>query len=228
MNASLIPSFKESIFQNVVDIAVDLSEVGLDSCLESGIIKDIPFVNILYKLGNIAISIRERHFLQKTLLFIQEINNGTVSDEDRDHHKKELESNPQKMEKELGYILVSIDRYLQNIKSKILARFYAAYLDSSNKYDWVDFCVLSEILDEVSIYDFDTLFYIYKNGQVRMCNSIEGISFFQISRLEKCGIIHEDILTRNNGSCVKCFSLSPQGKIFCELCKIEDFIETRE
>lgn len=228
MNTSLIPSFKESIFSNVADIAIDLSEVGIDSCLESGIIKDIPFVNVFYKLGNIAVSIRERHFLQKTLVFIQEINDGKVSDEDRDQHKKRLESDPQKMEKELGYILVSIDRHLQNIKSKILARFYAAYLDSSNKYDWVDFCILSEILDEVSIYDFDALFYIYKNGQVKMCNGIEGISFFQISRLEKCGIIHEDTLTRNNGSYVKCFSLSPQGKIFCELCKIEDFIGTRE
>lgn len=224
MGTSLIPSFKESVFSNVVDIAIDLSEVGIDSCLESGILEDIPFVNVLYKLGNIAVSIRERHFLQKTLVFIQEINDGNVSDVDRDQHKKRLESNPKKMEKELGYILVSIDRHLQSVKSKILARFYAAYLDSSSKYDWVDFCILSEILDEVSIYDFDALSYIYKNGQIKMCDAVEDISFFQISRLEKCGIIYVDVLTDDSGLYVKNVSLSPQGKIFCELCKIDDFI----
>ena len=224
MNTNLISSFGESIFSNIADITADLSEVGIDSLLDNGIIKDIPIVNTIYKLGSIAISVREKHLLHKTLVFIQEINNGIISDEDRCLHKKQLESNPKKMERELGFILVSIDRHLQSIKSKILARFYSAYLDSSNSYDWIDFCILSEILDEISIYDFEALIYIQKRGTIEIGNNIEEISFFQISRLEKCGVIYVDMVKGDNNSYAKRICLSPQGIVFCKLSKIEDLI----
>lgn len=222
---SLIPSFKESIFSDGIDIGVDLAEVGIDSCLEDGIIKDIPFVSTIYKLGNIALSIRERHLLQKTLSFIQEINNGNISNEDRCRHKERLEMNPRKMEKELGYILTSIDRYLHVIQSKILARFYAAYLDSSNNYNWEDFCVLSEILDEISIYDFGALYYIYQHEPVE---SLDCISLFQIARLEKCGVIFRDSKVLNFELSNPNIRMCPQGKIFCELSHIEEFITCEE
>lgn len=224
MNTSLIPSFRESIFTNTTDIAVEFLELGIDSCLENEIIKEIPFVGTLYKLGNIAVSVRERHLIQKTLTFIQEINNGKVSDDDRDRYKKRLESNYKDMEKELGYILVSIDRHLQSIKSKILARFYLAYLDSSIEYNWGDFCVLSEILDEISIYDFDALFYIYKNDKIKIYDNTTNVSLFQINRLEKCGVIYENNMFGNKALYQKSVSLTPQGRIFCELSRIEDFI----
>lgn len=70
MNASLIPSFKESIFSDVADIAVDLGEIGIDSVLRDGLIKDIPIVSVFYKFANIATSIREQYLLKKTLIFL--------------------------------------------------------------------------------------------------------------------------------------------------------------
>lgn len=224
MNMSLIPSFKDSLLEGV-DIGTDLIEVGIDSCLDDGIIKDIPFVNTLVKLGNIAVSIRERHLLQKTLAFIQEINKGLVSDDDRSKHKEKLESNPKKMEKELGYLLICIDRHTQVIQSKILARFYAAYLDPTNGYSWEDFCVLSEILGDTSIYDFDALQYIYENEPV---NSFDTISLFQVSRLEKDGLIYRDYNERRRELSRPCIRMCPQGKVFCELGRIEEFITTKE
>ena len=115
MNLSLIPSFKDSLLDGI-DIGSDLVEVDIDSCLNDGIIKDIPLVNTLVKLGNIAVSIRERHLLQKTLAFIQEHNKDLAAYEDRIKYKEKLESNPKKMGKELGQLLVCIDCHTQVIQ----------------------------------------------------------------------------------------------------------------
>lgn len=228
MNASLIPSFKESIFSDVADIAVDLGEIGIDSVLRDGLIKDIPIVSVFYKFANIATSIREQYLLKKTLIFIQEMNDGRVSDDVRNQYMKRLESDPKGLDKELEYILISIDRHLQSIKSKILARFYVAYLDPANEYNWADFCILLEILDEISIYDFDALFHIYKNESINILDNIEKISLFQIARLEKCGTVYENTIVIDNRLSSKNISVTPQGRIFCELSKIEDFVDAEE
>src|SRR5262245_61944564 len=78
LDLSLIESIKSS---DLKDIAVDLSEIGLDSLLEDGLLKDIPVFGSLVKLYKTGQTIRDALFAKKLLLFLQGI--SKVSPEQR-------------------------------------------------------------------------------------------------------------------------------------------------
>lgn len=221
METHLLPSFEDSILKESIDIGIDMAEIGLDSLLSNGLLKEIPFFNTFYKISNIAVSVHDRFFLQKALTFIQEVNQGKASAADRLAHKQELDSNPKKQNKELSFVLASIDRHFQICKSKILARFYTAYIDPSNDYNWSDFCVLAEILDQISIFDFNAFAYIKRK---KKANVFSEISLFHAQRLENCGVAY---MTSYNAKS-RTISLTPQGLIFYELGQIEEFTEQEE
>ena len=221
-NKDLIPSFKESIFDNISSLSEEYIELTLDSLLKEGWLKDIPIVGTLFKLGNIAVSIKERHFLVKTVKFIKEMNQSKISAEDIVKHKIYLEENPEVMDKELGYLLILLERHIKSIKSKLLARLYLSYIDSSKTCSWHDFCVLSEILDEISIYDLEALIFLYDNQPVK---KLEKISLFQLIRLEKCGVAYRNTENTNSKFTQVNAKLSPQGKYFCEFTNLKKILE---
>ena len=44
----LIPAFEQSVFNDIfTDSIVDIAEVGIDSILKDGLLKNLPIINIL-------------------------------------------------------------------------------------------------------------------------------------------------------------------------------------
>ena len=86
----IIPSLKKTIFESSKNSLIDLGELGIDSLLDEGILKDIPIFNLLIGVKNTAQNIHDRNLLRQTLQFIQEFNNGTIDEEKLAKYKEKI------------------------------------------------------------------------------------------------------------------------------------------
>lgn len=107
---NIIPSFEKSLFSEGKELIKDIMEVGIDSILSEGLLKDIPIVNFFVSTKNIAQTLHDRNLLNQTLHFIQEFNKGNIDNEKYEEYKKKLYTNQKKAEKELGCVLLILNR----------------------------------------------------------------------------------------------------------------------
>ena len=183
---NLVPAFKESIFNNpITDISTDLLEVGIDSVLEDGLLKEVPIIKTIIKATQVACDLRDRNLLKNTATFLCTLQSGEIAQENLQKYRQKLEI-PGNAEKELGRVLIFLDRFIDNIKSKLLARIYSQYINQA--FDWKTFCELSDVLDRLIIEDIS---YIQENVE----KLIGGCTFdilevpYNMKRIESVGLV---------------------------------------
>ena len=134
----IIPSLKKTIFESSKNSLIDLSELGIDSLLDEGILKDIPIFNLLIGVKNTAQNIHDRNLLRQTLQFIQEFNNGTIDEEKLAKYKEKINNDNHKAEEELGRVLIILNNNIELEKSKMIANLYRNYINEV--INWSEFC----------------------------------------------------------------------------------------
>ena len=180
----LVPAFDASLFDShISDIGLEYLELGIDSILKDGILKDIPIVRTIIGFGKLAQNIHDRNLLLQTLSFIQELNSGTVTLEKYNEYRTKWAVDPYFREKELGYILIILNRNIDITKSKLEAKFFSAYIDK--QIDWNDFCELCEITDRLFVSDIKILDMAYRNGGVSEDSKIS----YRHDRLVSIGLL---------------------------------------
>ena len=97
---NLVKSFEESILSDSIGLASELAEVGLDSILDDGVIKDIPIISATIGVFKIGSSIKERHYIKKLMRFIDSCNKGII-DKDMKERIKSKFLDEKKSKKEL-------------------------------------------------------------------------------------------------------------------------------
>lgn len=182
---SLAASFGNSITAEMSGVLGEFAEVGIDSLMDEGLLKDIPFVSTAVSIYRIGQSVHERHHLLKLISFLNAINAGIGDEVKRKEYRQKFASNEDFRNQELEYVLILTDRYIGFDKPAMLAKLYLAYLDA--KIDWNEFLVFSEILDRFLVGDCCTL-----------CKSStyatqKGIGNESILRLMGLGLLIEDI-----------------------------------
>ena len=155
MENDLSLALSNSISEEVGTIATDILEIGLDSIMDDGLLKEVPILSTAVSAFKIGKSVIERHYVQKLAAFISQMNKGIVDEKQRDYYKSTVKDNPKKRDKELEYILIIIDRYIHADKAKKLAKLYLSYLN--NEIDWETFTKSSEILDRLLPGDYQEL-----------------------------------------------------------------------
>jgi len=70
MELSLLTTLKES---NLTKISENALELGIDSILEQGLLREIPVVSTLTGLIRIGVGVRDYLFLKKLLAFLQQL-----------------------------------------------------------------------------------------------------------------------------------------------------------
>ena len=178
----------DSLSSDISDAVSGLVEVGLDSIMEDGLLKDIPFVSTamaLYKIGN---SIAERHNVKKLVVFLNSINTNTVDKDEREKHIRAISVDPKKRSEELEYVLVIIDRYLGYEKPDMLAKLYLAYLNGH--ITWKEFALYAEITDRFIVGDYEMLMSDADNYTTSYDNYDESVF-----RLAALGLIIESSST---------------------------------
>lgn len=182
--SELIPSFKKSLFEKSIDIGADIMELPIDLFTENEVVKDLPVVGTIVKLGKAVITIKEAHTIKKLAVFIESVNNGDVEPVVLEKHKEMLETNPKKLNAELEMVLILVDRQLEIDKTKILGELYKSYI--SGIYDWEDFKCFSDVLERIFLIDLYQLKDIYEKGVIGKEDSFYPIF---MSRLNALGLV---------------------------------------
>lgn len=211
----IIPSFSSSLFNGSKDSLSDIAELGIDSLLDDGLLKDIPIVSILIGVKNTYQNIHDRNLLKQTLAFIKQFNEGTINQEKLEEYKNTINSNSKKAEKELGRVLIILNFTIDIDKSKMLANLYRNYING--KINWNLFCEFSEIIRLLFLNDFKIIGLIY----IKQITDTSGIEIYPIDRLTSLGIVNtvmKSIMISNNANSRsdKYVNLTSIGKLFYE------------
>lgn len=183
---SLSSSFFNSISDESQNICTNIIEIGLDSLIENGIWKDIPFLSTavsLYKIGN---TIKERHDLKKLATFLKEFNEGYADNESLQKRIKKIEEESNLRNQELEYCIVLIDRYISFDKARKLAKLYLSYLNGV--ITWSEFAEFSEILDRLLPSDFEWMFEFMCHGGIHK-KDFPNSDFSPVLRLQSLGLV---------------------------------------
>lgn len=181
----IIPPFKDSIFSGVADSLPDIVEVGIDSILEDGVVKDLPIAGTLIGVKNAFQNIRERNLLKQTVAFIKALNDGTLDEKKKQKYKQKIENDPKKAEDELGRILVILDSIIDEEKSVMLGRVYRRYVNE--EITWDEFCDFSEIIRRIFLSDMGWLGKIYRNSDDKIY--LLKSSVYSADRLNSIGLV---------------------------------------
>ena len=149
----LTEAFSESIKGDFLSCLGEYAEIGLDSILDDGLLKDVPLISTVTSIYKIGKSIRDRNYIKKLVIFLDAINRNVADDVEREKYENKFKENPNFRNKELEYILVIIDRYISYDKPAMIAKLYLAYL--SDVLSWIEFSSYAEILDKLLPYDWD-------------------------------------------------------------------------
>lgn len=214
----LIDDFVLSLVQAEKDIIVDYVELGIDSIIDNDALNSIPFVRTVLGGAKIGQFICERNLCAQTVIFINELNSGIIDKKKLEKHKRILASNTKKANRELGRVMILLNRNIEVTKSKLYARIYANYVNQN--INWNELCELFEIVEKIFISDLNMLYLRFnKANELLKYDKKEG---YHLSRLESLGLIHDDIRfgalypRDDNYNPIHHFQLSYIGKKLCE------------
>lgn len=113
LSNSLTETIKSS---ELTKVSGELIEVGIDSILKNGLLKDIPVINVLSGMWNTGVAIRDYRFTNKLLLFLHE--SSKLPLEQRLQLIENLEDDD--FQKEAGEKLIAIIDNLESSSKAIL------------------------------------------------------------------------------------------------------------
>lgn len=180
----LTQDFEKSLFRESADTIGDYVELGIDSFINDGVLKDLPIVNTIVAVLKVGKNIHDRNLLKQTLTFINEFNSNNISQEKINEYKENIEKDPKKCEEELGRILLLLNKFIDKEKSVILSKLFKAYI--SKVIDWNEFCEFSEIINRLFIQDLNLLKMIYRGTVNETTNRND---MFRVERLNSLGLI---------------------------------------
>lgn len=156
LSTSLIQTISKSELPKLV---TDYSEIQLDSVLDDGLVRDIPIIRSIVGLYKTTITIRDRIFMKKILLFL-----AKLQDVDPDKKIKFIEkiAADEKFRDRLGEnLLLIIDRLDDYEKAQLLAISFKAYILET--IDYATFRNLARSIDRAMIEDLKNLSNYYEN-----------------------------------------------------------------
>lgn len=181
---SLSESMSNSIKPEVSSVIAELGEIGLDSLMDDGILKEIPIISTAVAAYNIGNTIRERHSVAKLYAFIQAINEGIMSDTQRESYIDDFIKNDKQRNSELQYLMIILDRYVDFDKPRALAKIYLAYL--KKQISWLDVRKYAETIDRFLAGDIEVL------KSQKYFNTQDNIITDSLQRLVAMGLIIEE------------------------------------
>lgn len=215
----LIPAFEQSVFKgSFTNSIIDIAEIGIDSILEEGLLKNLPIINTLLGTTRTFKNIYERNMLKNTALFLNELNSSNISELRLQEYKDRIHDEKVK-EQELGRVLILLNQYVDNIKSLFLGKLFFKYVNQ--EYTWDKFCELSDILGRLFLSDLSWLTEITNSENETATYHIHKIPY-NIKRLESLGLVElygdysrfgDRLLQSENMHA----QLTDNGKIFKEL-----------
>lgn len=141
---------------NLKDLVLESGEIALDSILEEGLAKNIPF----FQLYKIVTTIRDRVLLKKIYAFLFE--HKDIGLTERVKFLSQFETG--KEQREFGEtVILLLDRVIHVKKAQIIGRLSRAYL--LGRIDQDTFFILSDSADRVFLPDLPVLLEAYTGNE---------------------------------------------------------------
>jgi hypothetical protein len=133
----------------LTDLAKECAEVGLDSILSEGVLRDIPIVNTLVALTKVGLSINDRIFAKKLIRFLTAMSELDPADRI---------SMVDRLDKEEGFrrqigdrIIELLDRIDSQSKPEMVAKAFRAYATGKIEIDMLN--RLNQAIERLPHYD---------------------------------------------------------------------------
>ncbi len=111
---------------DLLDIAAELGEVGIDAVLEDGILQDIPLLGTVIGIARASKSVRDNHLLKKIGRFLTPL--AETAEKNGIDLREKLEEDPDFKEKLSELVSTYLDKYDDEIKAEYLGILLAACL----------------------------------------------------------------------------------------------------
>ena len=174
---------RPTICNDSLELISNVAEVGLDEILQNEFLKDIPVISSavsIYKIGN---NIHNAHLLKKYACFLDEFNRDSFENGSRKKYKQYFEESNRK--RDIEYLLILLERYIEEDKARRLAKIYEAYLDK--EISWGDLRLFAETLDRFLPGDYEML------REKETFQTLRGKDTEVLLRLTGLGLLIEDI-----------------------------------
>lgn len=170
---NIIYEIEKTIFDDPLsDLAIDYLDIGLDMILDSEIIEAIPVVKTFVSLYKGTMSIKERFFAKKLMIFASEIYSGQVSEEEIEKRKIAIKNNEKWVKKEIENIVIFLDKFDFAYKAKLLAKLYILFLNK--KVGLERYINMISIIDKWQKYDNELLKKLYNGYKEGKINGFIG------------------------------------------------------
>lgn len=138
---------------SVVNVGKDYLEFGIDTALESGALKDLPFVSTVVGIFNAAGSVREQLLITKLIRFLSQL--SEIPKEDRMSMVDKLNEDD-KFAGRAGAALIEIlDRMESERKPELAAKCFAAYAKKDISFEQLRRMLFA--LERVPSFEIDKL-----------------------------------------------------------------------
>ncbi len=128
---------------NLASIATDVAELGLDTLLDEGFLKDLPAIGLIIKSLHFTKNIKDRLFVAKVAKFLMALKD--TSEKDKNLFRKRI-SKDLAFKKKVGEtLLLILDRLDDLNKPEIVARVFQAFM--ANKISYSEFRRLASAID---------------------------------------------------------------------------------
>jgi len=129
------------------------SELGVDACLDSGILKDIPFVNSLFAVVNMVGTVRDYRLAKKIIRFLAQL--ADIPNDERNAMLEQL-SEDDKFAGRLGSTLIEmLDRMESDKKPELAAKCFVVFAKGEITYSELRRILWA--LERVPSFDIDKL-----------------------------------------------------------------------
>lgn len=143
---------KTLISSDLPAVAIDLSEVALDTLINEGVYRDLPVLSTLVGIVRTGAAVRDAMFVRKLVAFLANIDKTTP-----DQRREMVESleDPSTEEKVGEKLINLLDRFESSMKAGLLGRAYSAYI--ARKITRDEFWRVSFVIERLPMTDIVAL-----------------------------------------------------------------------
>lgn len=216
----LIESFKKSLFETSVEGILNESEFIVDNLLDNEVIKSIPIANVILGICKTTKNLYDYNLLKQTYNFLETFNAKKINPKKLEKYKKKINENNNFEKKEIGRILMILNGIIDDEKSKLLAKFYRAYVNE--EITWDKFCEFSDVITRIFVSDIPTVFEIYKEIK-NVEASVIAYDKYRTDRLIAIGLLSTNskglTVADINGNERENFERNGLGELFVRIAK---------
>lgn len=206
----ILEVFKLSLLNSSLkQIGINVLEASVDLLIENDAVKSIPIIGTIVNACDAFLSLRERNLIKQLSVFLSNLEDGTVSDADKEKYIKKL-NNDKEIEKILDMMLLLLERNVEAIKSVYYAKIFKSYI--AQIIDNKDFLEMINIVDGIFASDTNVLYEIYVNKEKNNIYSTSSINrLYAIGLVDKTELVEEATLQFN------VIELTAIGLKFCQI-----------